>query len=342
VRIVPRPFVRVLGISAFVVAAACGSHPNPGGPTPTSTPPQIACPADVTVSSVATPAQAVTFTAPTVTGGAAPVTTTCSPASGATCSLGTTPVSCVAADAQARQATCSFKVTLKGFAIAATKFEAFGDSFTAGENGEQGFIDVPNAYPTKLGAMLTATFPDQGIVVLNRGHNGDFVETTVSVLRQYLPADRPEAVLILSGYNNLSACGTGQAATLACRAAIDDVSVGVLDCIRKTRESADSVKYIFVSTLTPPGPVAPNAFRDRRIDRDAIVQANNKIRQRIASERAILVDSYPLFIGHESEYVDTDGLHLRPAGYQALANAFFAAIQQTIAQTPLFGFTFPN
>jgi lysophospholipase L1-like esterase len=30
-----------------------------------------------------------------------------------------------------------------------------------------------------------------------------------------------------------------------------------------------------------------------------------------------------------------DGLHLRPAGYQALADAFFAAIQATVPQTPL-------
>jgi lysophospholipase L1-like esterase len=47
------------------------------------------------------------------------------------------------------------------------------------------------------------------------------------------------------------------------------------------------------------------------------------------------VDSYAAFIGHEADYVNVDGLHLRPAGYQALADAFFAAIQATVPQTPL-------
>jgi lysophospholipase L1-like esterase len=58
----------------------------------------------------------------------------------------------------------------------------------------------------------------------------------------------------------------------------------------------------------------------------------------IAAEGATLVDSYPAFLGHEAEYVDTDGLHLRPAGYQALADSFFASIKATVAQTPLLSF----
>ena len=47
-----------------------------------------------------------------------------------------------------------------------------------------------------------------------------------------------------------------------------------------------------------------------------------------------LVDSYVAFLGHEAEYVNVDGLHLKPAGYQALADTFFAAIQATVPMTP--------
>jgi lysophospholipase L1-like esterase len=94
---------------------------------------------------------------------------------------------------------------------------------------------------------------------------------------------------------------------------------------------------MFVSTLTPPGPSGSN-----RIDGDAIIQANVRLRQMIASEGGVLVDSYPLFVGHEADYVNVDGLHLRPAGYQTLADAFFAAIQATIPRTPLFGFRLPG
>ena len=55
----------------------------------------------------------------------------------------------------------------------------------------------------------------------------------------------------------------------------------------------------------------------------------------IASEAVTLVDIYPLFVGHEAEYVSIDGLHLLPAGYQTIANAFFAAIKTTVPQTSL-------
>ena len=90
------------------------------------------------------------------------------------------------------------------------------------------------------------------------------------------------------------------------------------------------MKYIFVSTLTPPGPTG-----SKGIDREAILETNRKLRSVIASEQVTLVDTYPLFVGHEAEYVSADGLHLRPAGYQSIAEAFFAAIKATVPQTPL-------
>jgi lysophospholipase L1-like esterase len=101
------------------------------------------------------------------------------------------------------------------------------------------------------------------------------------------------------------------------------------------------VRYVFVSTLTPSGPLVPPTI-DRRLRSDAITQVNARIRQVVAAQRGTLVDTYPTFLGHEAEYVSIDGLHLRPAGYQALADAFFAAIQQTVPQTPLFGVTSPR
>ena len=59
-----------------VVAAlwlgACGGHRSPGTPTPTAAAPQITCPADISVRSVPTPTQPVTYDPPTVTGGTHP------------------------------------------------------------------------------------------------------------------------------------------------------------------------------------------------------------------------------------------------------------------------------
>jgi lysophospholipase L1-like esterase len=92
------------------------------------------------------------------------------------------------------------------------------------------------------------------------------------------------------------------------------------------------VKYIFTSTLTPPGPTGRS-----RIDPAAIVETNRRMRQWIASERVILVDTHPQFLGHEADYVSPDGLHLLPPGYQAIADTFLTAIRTTVPQSPAAG-----
>jgi lysophospholipase L1-like esterase len=344
----------------FVALLACSSKSTPSGPTvvpantsTTVSPPQIACPADLIVPGVAAATQAVTFSAPTVTDGTAPVAVTCSPASGDPFPLGTTAVSCIASDATARKATCSFNVTLKGFTIAMRKIDAFGDSLTEGQNAlpfvetavplTLPFVDTANAYPTKLQARISAVYPSQGITVANYGQGGQPAEATVDAIRGTVPTDQPDVVLLLTGYNNLlgGGCRETDGPGPACGKAIDFVAGAILDCIRKARESSNAVSYVFVSTLTPPGPLVPPTT-DRRIKSAAITALNSRIAQIAAAQRATLVDTYPTFLGHEPDYVSIDGLHLRPAGYQAIADAFFAAIQATVAQTPLFGFTAPR
>src|SRR5262249_52361983 len=186
-------------------------------------------------------------------------------------------------------------------------------------------------------ALLDANYPGQ-TQVLNRGHGGDTIEKTVSQMHGLMVADQPGAVLILSGFNDLTGpCGVGKAATQACIDAVDgNVAFGIRDCIKEVKEANVGVKYIFVSTLTPPGTFTPApGVTDHRIDGNAIVRANTKIKQMAASGGAILVDPYPAFLGHESEFVSVDGLHLQPAGYQKLADTFFASIMANVAQTPL-------
>jgi lysophospholipase L1-like esterase len=322
--------IRPRWIAAALLLALCSCSKGPT--TPTTTAPQIACPADMSIGGITGSGQPVSFSIPTVIGGAPPVTTTCAPASGDTFPLGSTTVNCAAADGQARRGTCSFRVTLAALTLAVKKYDTIGDSLTEGENGRPAFLDLPNAYPTRLRVLFEATYPDQGIQVINRGVSGWPVERTVDELPGDLATDRPGAVLLLTGYNNLfNGCGSGRVTTGECEKAIQTVQVGIRDCIRLSRDF--NVAYIFVSTLTPPGPVLPGAPRDRRISNEAIVLANDRIRQIVATEGATLVDPYPLYLGHEAEYVDTDGLHLRPAGYQVLADAFFAAIRATVPQT---------
>jgi lysophospholipase L1-like esterase len=317
---------------AALLTAACGSTPSI--PTPVANAPQIACPADATVRGITGATQPVTFNAPTVTDGTAPVNVSCSQTSGAAFPLGTTTVTCTAIDARSRQAACAFNVTLTALALGVKRFETMGDSLTEGENGAGArptFVDQPNSYPAKLQALLDATFPGQGLTVINRGESGKTAQETEAHIPGFLATDRPDAVLLLTGYNNLtSPCGIGLSNSAGCGQATQDVAFGVRDCIRRVKESPVGVRYILVSTLTPPGPTG-----SRRIERDAIIEANRKIRSMVASENVTLVDTFPVFLGHEAEYVSLDGLHLNPPGYQAIADTFFAAIRATIPQTSL-------
>src|SRR4051812_25293922 len=84
--------------------------PTPVPPTPD--PPKITCPAAQTVQSVDGAGATVTFSAPTVANGKAPVTTTCTPAAGSVFSIGQKTVACTTTDALERTDSCSFAVTV--------------------------------------------------------------------------------------------------------------------------------------------------------------------------------------------------------------------------------------
>jgi lysophospholipase L1-like esterase len=323
---------------ASVLAVGCD---GPNKPTPTPDAPAIACPANVTMRGIAGGMQPVTYTAPTVTGGAAPVTVTCAPKSGEPFNVGTTPVACSVVDTLSRNAQCSFTVTLTPLLLSVTKFVAFGDSFTEGEDGRQltlgfGFIDPSGTYPVLLENRLNTEYPGQSIRVLNRGKSGEPIDDGRQRLPGVLASDRPGALLLLDGYNDLlGSCGDGDpaaASSTACTTAITNVVTGYRKMIQIARGAG--VQYTFASTLTPPGPY--KAGRYRRIADSAIVRTNTQLAPVVRAEGAILVDAYPVFIGHESDYVADDGLHLRRAGYQALADTFFAAIKSAVTSTPAF------
>ena len=310
---------------------------------PTTGAPTIACPANVTVRGVPGGTQPVTYPAPVVTGGAAPVKVTCTPSSGAPFSVGTTVVGCTAVDASSRQAQCSFSVTLTPLLLSVMKFLAFGDSFTEGEDGRTArlgfgfaFIDPTGTYPVLLQTLLNNEYPGQSIVVLNRGRSGEFVDEGRQRLPNVLAADRPGALLLLEGYNDLlGSCRPQDAASVQCADTTTAVVAGMRKMIQTAKTPAYGISYVFVSTLTPSGPYISGT--DRRLAGSAIIQTNTKLASMVRAEGAILVDPYPVFIGHEPEYVADDGLHLRRAGYQALADTFFAAIKNTVTSTPGFG-----
>lgn len=280
-------------------------------------------------------AQPVTYDAPSVTNGAAPVTLTCNPISGSMFPLGETPVTCTAVDALARQATCSFSVTVRHRELGITNFVAFGDSMTEGQNGRPingiiPFIDLPNAYPTILQQFFVERIPSQQIVVVNEGRGGERVTENDSRLKSVLAAYHPQVLLFLEGANDL--LGALPAST---------ISNGIRDSIRTARDRG--VHYVFVSTVLPvaPGNCLPRGSlpRCRADDVPAGLPAatNQLIRPMVPEYGAYLVDPYDDFVRNSATYIDLDGLHLQPAGNRALATAFWDRIVAVIPPRQLTG-----
>ena len=201
-------------LAGLLVLVACGSSPSgpSSGPPPVGSL-ELTCPTNIHVDNVAGGSLPVTYPPPTASGGVAPVSTSCQPASGTSFPVGTTNVTCEGADAATppRTAACSFAVTLTAVVpmLKATTFLALGDSITAGENGNPPFqdqvpctstvmsasrmarpqfIDIPNAYPTKLLAMLVQRYTSQTLTVVNCGVRGETTAQGLSRLPGLLAA----------------------------------------------------------------------------------------------------------------------------------------------------------
>lgn len=313
---------------AVSLLTGCGDSPTRPAPVPTD-PPQITCGESITIDNVTQSSQAVTFPLPALTGGAPPVTETCTPASGTLFPLGATTVTCTAVDAQSRQSTCSFQVTLHHSKLAVTTFLAFGDSMTAGENGRPlnfiPVIDLPNAYPTILQQLFAERIPAQPMTVFNEGLGGERVTdiATIARLKEVIAVHQPQAVLLLEGANDM--LGKVPAAQIA---------NGLVDLVRTAQ--GRGIQYVFVSTELPfaPGNCLPQPAEPRCRGADAPeslpTETNELLRAMVPATGAHLVDTYDAFLANRSTYIDIDGLHPRPEGNRALAQAFWDSIVREI------------
>lgn len=310
-----------------VVAGACSTSHTPTAPQAF----QLQCPADALVSTSSPAGQTVGFFSPISIGGSAPFSVTCTPAAGAQFPVGRTSVTCAAVDGSGNHAQCTFAVTVALNRPDASIVLAFGDSTTEGVNGKttvfgKMVVDTPNSYPTKLQTLFDAAFPSPRILVINAGKGGETVQDGLTIrLPGLLDANKPDTLLLLDGYNNINSnvCSPFTGVTSSCLTAINDVASTLGQMIQLGRQKG--ARHVYLSTLTPPGLVVfgPN---DRRINPDAIVRLNALLPGVASANGAILVDTAASFVGHEAEYVDQDGLHMRPAGYQVIANLFYAAI----------------
>lgn len=338
---VPARATRALAMAALAAVVAAGACSSPTAPTPTpepppppppvAEPPSISCPAPVTASTTSPSGTTVTFTAPTVTNGEAPVTVACTPASDSTFPIGATTVQCTATDARSRTASCSFPVTVTLTIIpqlSKTRFMAFGDSVTSGEvtvpstgifpaggaatGGQHPFYRqalVPSAsYPTVLQDLLLARYTAQpGITVVNEGKSGERAADAPARFSAAMSTHRPEVVLLLEGYNGLAQDGGASSGAAA---------IGIMAAEARNRGAR-----VFIATLTPGKP----GFR--QIPDDFIRNYNDRMRAIVRGEEAVLVDLYGALLSDVNTWIGVDGLHPTEAGYRKMAETFFASIK---------------
>ena len=329
-------------------AGACGSSITPT-PPPTEDPPKITCPAPQTVQLTTGSSIAVAYAATTING-RAPVTIVCVPPSGSVFGIGQKTIVCTATDALQRTDTCSVAITvLAPPALAVTRFLAFGDSITRGEDGVNGvpqpqpYCPIPTStstslqmrfgprtilpdaqtYPGVLQQKLIARYTTQSPMVTNRGCPGESVTATnpdtFSRFVGLASSGAYDAVLIMEGSNDLDAAAQ----------AAPSVQIGVLGSTAAgLRQMVDNARrlglYPLLATIPPMSSAGSRGGGARLVP-----LLNERILQIGGAENIPIVDVYAAFKG-DLTLLGDDGLHPNVNGYAVIATTFADAIKSTL------------
>lgn len=281
----------------------------------------------------------VAYGAPTVADGTPPVSLICSPPSDSTFPVGETPVTCTAIDAEQRSSSCTLLITVKmPPELALTRFVAFGDSITWGEDGTNpeslsfppfGWrypvqLPISQTYPGVLRQELTARYPLQTFAVDNAGCPGEAIGSRDTVQR------------FLDVLNGLGGCrysgGGGQYQAVLLMEGSNDVNErddriwdAAIDSLRKILDHAKSQGIQSYLATLPPETDGFRAWAPNLIE-----PFNERIRA-LANERGVpLVDVYQALNSDAKAFIGFDGLHPNAAGYAKMADTFLAAITKTL------------
>lgn len=324
---------------------SCGGNPVKPTPVPVLS---ISCPVAQNAQTLDGAPVIVTYPNPSVTGGDGVITTTCTPTTGSRFPSGTSNVTCTAADARKQTASCGFQVTVTRVPrLSATRFVAFGDSMTEGfvqvcrtttltgldailddmaflsrfsELRPPGYSAV--SYPVKLQAALAARYAAQSVTIINEGNGGETAAAGALDLPRVLNTDTPQALLLLEGINDIHAGTPTQAS------AIPTVVTSLRTMVQEGKRRGMTV---FLGTLLPQRKGACRGY-DWDDNVEDVVAANTQIRSLASAEGVPLVDIYPAFSGQVDTLLGADGLHPSEAGYQKMADLFYAAITQRLEQ----------
>ena len=313
----------------LVLIATCTGCSESSSPLPTAPSPlrankiqilELACVPDVRVRSLDGRPVQVSYGPPTVSGGLAPITTSCSPASPTTISIGVQSVVCTATDSfeQGQTASCSVSLTvLPPFALSSTRFLAFGDSLTAGTISLFLEAGPAHGYPAKLRTKLSRRYALQTFEIENAGLPGELAARAVTRFHTELLRVRPEVVLLMEGANDL----------------FFDQTLGQVTALAGLEGMVLAAKGLGVSVLL--ASIPPQRRFGEREEVVAIIPTFNAKIEALAQRHGVtFVDVFtPLregTCGRSSgnlPCIGRDDLHLTEAGSQVLAHTFADAIQ---------------
>ncbi len=291
----------------LATAAGCGGkttiQPDPPPPGPAL---ELSCPTEMVREAATAQGTEVHFDAPTPTGGRAPYNVQCDPGSGSVFAIGETTVRCGATDADMKQASCTFQVSVRvSQMLAKTKFAAFGDSITEGAVSLAPVVMLagPETYPVKLEQMLLQRFPAQPIVVINEGLGGETTPRGAIRMPSVLSDRQPEVVLLFEGVNNINGLSTSTQ-TAALRTMIEEAQ-------------RRNVQVIIATIL----PILPSSGQYRSTTPDRIQALNTQIVNLSAQYSLGLVDLFAFFDANQ-HLMGSDGLHPSAEGQTRIAELF--------------------
>lgn len=193
--------------------------------------------------------------------------------------------------------------------LARTRFMAFGDSLTVGDPAAP-----QTSYPSVLQSQLRSRFAAQAgdIVVVNAGQGGERLLDGVLRFEAAFEANRPEAVLVMEGVNDLLSLGP-------------EVSTTLLQFMAQQAMSRNA--RVFVASMLP-------TVAGRRLSQPVpnLVTLNGRIQQMCSQQGAVYVDLYNALLSEAESIIGPDGLHPTEAGYRRVAEVFLAAISTDLAR----------
>lgn len=320
----------MLALALGLLAAQCSKPTAPTPPVDQSPDgPTITCPAApppvVSPNSLAVPVQ---YGSAVSSGGAPAVSVACAPPSGATFAVGSTTVTCTAVDARQRSSSCTFVVQVQAPPkISVTRFVAFGDSITWGEDGRdtslspEGFgVLLPKArfptsqtYPGALQIALQTRYASQTIQVGNAGQSGEKAGTSETITRFSGATRIVDVVLLMEGTNDLGDRDSR------------DIPPAIASLRAMIQDARSRGLRVFLATVPPMVPGGPRALAW-----SLVPTLNDSIRSLAASEGVALVDVHAALAANTAQYIGFDGLHPSADGYAKIADTFFASIKAAL------------